>query len=336
MVPEASSNPSRSNHLRLVGGEQDNQVQSERKHIQTDGLAVLSPAQLRAEAIRKEADLFREARGVKQALTQSVPRPETRVTEGEGQVELGDLGARYEALAPRQAPSAAPGVERLDAAIEALQASSPLEVFPELWPAVHLSALAAQDPSSAGRWVIALLSLFHRVTPTGLIDLRMASGQVIRAAALGDETRLSWTAQKSRSVPFVKCTEARLAEIALGRGRRVRRTQRNGATLIRSLAAAPLALGDLGQTYSSVIDPFAFWQMIRIARPAVLDGIASRISHSDPSRPAYDVTIDLIPGRPVKIQLGRDDEADAHIETCLLYTSPSPRDQRGSRMPSSA
>ena len=25
-----------------------------------------------------------------------------------------------------------------------------------------------------------------------------------------------------------------------------------------------------------------------------------------------------------------------HIESCLLYTSPSPRDQRGSRMPSSA
>ena len=26
----------------------------------------------------------------------------------------------------------------------------------------------------------------------------------------------------------------------------------------------------------------------------------------------------------------------AHNQTCLLYTSPSPRDQRGSRMPSSA
>ena len=25
-----------------------------------------------------------------------------------------------------------------------------------------------------------------------------------------------------------------------------------------------------------------------------------------------------------------------HFQTCLLYTSPSPRDQRGSRMPSSA
>ena len=27
---------------------------------------------------------------------------------------------------------------------------------------------------------------------------------------------------------------------------------------------------------------------------------------------------------------------DVDISTCLLYTSPSPRDQRGSRMPSSA
>ena len=30
------------------------------------------------------------------------------------------------------------------------------------------------------------------------------------------------------------------------------------------------------------------------------------------------------------------DQADATISSCLLYTSPSPRDQRGSRMPSSA
>ena len=29
-------------------------------------------------------------------------------------------------------------------------------------------------------------------------------------------------------------------------------------------------------------------------------------------------------------------ETDTHLLTCLLYTSPSPRDQRGSRMPSSA
>ena len=30
------------------------------------------------------------------------------------------------------------------------------------------------------------------------------------------------------------------------------------------------------------------------------------------------------------------EQANAHPQSCLLYTSPSPRDQRGSRMPSSA
>ena len=33
---------------------------------------------------------------------------------------------------------------------------------------------------------------------------------------------------------------------------------------------------------------------------------------------------------------GLSDISEAEIRTCLLYTSPSPRDQRGSRMPSSA
>ena len=34
--------------------------------------------------------------------------------------------------------------------------------------------------------------------------------------------------------------------------------------------------------------------------------------------------------------LGCDIPGDAQCTLCLLYTSPSPRDQRGSRMPSSA
>ena len=33
---------------------------------------------------------------------------------------------------------------------------------------------------------------------------------------------------------------------------------------------------------------------------------------------------------------GGDNNNDDIINDCLLYTSPSPRDQRGSRMPSSA
>ena len=37
---------------------------------------------------------------------------------------------------------------------------------------------------------------------------------------------------------------------------------------------------------------------------------------------------------PVQTKKMRDNDEDPRI--CLLYTSPSPRDQRGSRMPSSA
>ena len=36
----------------------------------------------------------------------------------------------------------------------------------------------------------------------------------------------------------------------------------------------------------------------------------------------------------ISLPAGIKDEA--YLDTCLLYTSPSPRDQRGSRMPSSA
>ena len=47
-------------------------------------------------------------------------------------------------------------------------------------------------------------------------------------------------------------------------------------------------------------------------------------------------------GRVVRVNMGEssDDEATPDeyrwLGDCLLYTSPSPRDQRGSRMPSSA
>ena len=40
-----------------------------------------------------------------------------------------------------------------------------------------------------------------------------------------------------------------------------------------------------------------------------------------------------IPDVISRVQL---DEMEAVVSACLLYTSPSPRDQRGSRMPSSA
>ena len=38
----------------------------------------------------------------------------------------------------------------------------------------------------------------------------------------------------------------------------------------------------------------------------------------------------------ILIQHGKGADMGAAFGSCLLYTSPSPRDQRGSRMPSSA
>ena len=51
-------------------------------------------------------------------------------------------------------------------------------------------------------------------------------------------------------------------------------------------------------------------------------------------------TVEITPRKDKKIvlvshDLGLSDEF-ASLDACLLYTSPSPRDQRGSRMPSSA
>ena len=37
-----------------------------------------------------------------------------------------------------------------------------------------------------------------------------------------------------------------------------------------------------------------------------------------------------------EVRIDRLERAVSLLQTCLLYTSPSPRDQRGSRMPSSA
>ena len=42
------------------------------------------------------------------------------------------------------------------------------------------------------------------------------------------------------------------------------------------------------------------------------------------------------PGSAPKKPADAESKDDAEVKACLLYTSPSPRDQRGSRMPSSA
>ena len=49
------------------------------------------------------------------------------------------------------------------------------------------------------------------------------------------------------------------------------------------------------------------------------------------------VGIDIDAERPHRVEVEHYFSGDeVHNQLCLLYTSPSPRDQRGSRMPSSA
>ena len=55
---------------------------------------------------------------------------------------------------------------------------------------------------------------------------------------------------------------------------------------------------------------------------------------------AFQATAAYPDGKPIGAMVaygpGGATDFQARIATCLLYTSPSPRDQRGSRMPSSA
>ena len=50
----------------------------------------------------------------------------------------------------------------------------------------------------------------------------------------------------------------------------------------------------------------------------------------------HDYVRRLLTHRPTVVAVAMMDATDVLFQSCLLYTSPSPRDQRGSRMPSSA
>ena len=53
--------------------------------------------------------------------------------------------------------------------------------------------------------------------------------------------------------------------------------------------------------------------------------------------PGQEVTLTAIPTVDDVIEAMKDViDPELMVNVCLLYTSPSPRDQRGSRMPSSA
>ena len=67
-------------------------------------------------------------------------------------------------------------------------------------------------------------------------------------------------------------------------------------------------------------------RIVELVKPAITELLKAKgleIVRVEPTRPFSEVVEGPMPG-------------DVDVAICLLYTSPSPRDQRGSRMPSSA
>ena len=73
------------------------------------------------------------------------------------------------------------------------------------------------------------------------------------------------------------------------------------------ITSQPVAAASLGQVYKATLAATGETVAVKVQRPGIGDSIA----------------IDMLLLRQL-------------LGVCLLYTSPSPRDQRGSRMPSSA
>ena len=67
-----------------------------------------------------------------------------------------------------------------------------------------------------------------------------------------------------------------------------------------------------------------------------IEAPSARAASVNASTPVETFPPQLAPDPHVLQQMSRSDFRTRAPDTCLLYTSPSPRDQRGSRMPSSA
>ena len=99
--------------------------------------------------------------------------------------------------------------------------------------------------------------------------------------------------------------------------------------LALSAAAAALLMGCGGSSDAAL-------PQLSAATPATLQSCATLATSL--ALPDTRITsAEQVPAGPITVQ-GVTTQAPAHclVKGCLLYTSPSPRDQRGSRMPSSA
>ena len=98
-----------------------------------------------------------------------------------------------------------------------------------------------------------------------------------------------------------------------------------------------LLQGDVGSG-KTIVSVFAFLQVIENNKRCILMAPTELLAQQHYATinsllEQMNVSTSLITG---SIKKDRDYDADIIVGTCLLYTSPSPRDRQKSRMPSSA
>ena len=177
--------------------------------------------------------------------------------------------------------------------------------------------------------------VFDTVTVTGTENLMMA-------AVLADgETVLENAAREPEVVDLARCLRAMGAKIE-GEGTTTIRVQ--GVAKLH--AATHRVLPDRIETGSYLVAAAVTRGRVRVDRtdPAMLDAVLVKLQQAGAKIATGTdfIEVDMQGRRPDAVNIhtmphpGFPTDMQAQFMTCLLYTSPSPRDKRQSRMPSSA
>ena len=106
------------------------------------------------------------------------------------------------------------------------------------------------------------------------------------------------------------------AAVVDGKGRGVR--GKEALAVLRRLASAPVSLAELAHEPGSLIDPLAFWKLVEVSIPACLGDVEAIVVHRDPARPDLTATVEIRPGRPLKVSPQEVHNPDALIEEPAL------------------
>ena len=302
---------------------------------------VLSEDKRRASELRRETALFAAVRpsGFSQSESSATAiEPSGAVLptatfapprDADPQVlSTAQLGERFSALSgPADGMVGEDGdarSEALQGALKGLQRQMLVVSQPQLWPAVSLGELAKGDAEAAARWLVCLAPFLHRVSPDTRLDFVIPKVGCLSMTSHRTGTDVEWLSKgrrRSRRDMKIKGSLASVgAAVVQGKARGVR--GKEGLAVLRRLASAPVSLVELAQDSRSLIDPLAFWKLVEVSIPACLGDVEALVVHRDPARPDLTATIDIRPGRPLRVSAQEIHNPDALIELPALELFP--------------